>query len=120
MIGEDVARIGAILAKARIDLSNEKAAQTAIAETLAEGGMRLEREHRLSARDRPDFFLPESGLAVEVKLRAGRMDVYRQLRRYASHEAVRGLLLVSNTAMALPVEIEGKPAFSISLGRAWL
>ena len=115
-----ISRIGEALARTRIDLSSEKAAQAAIAEMLAGAGLAAEREFILAPGERPDFFLPESGLAIEVKIRAPKMAIFRQLRRYAAHDRVRGLLLLSNTAMGLPAEIDGKPACILSLGRAWL
>lgn len=72
-------------------------------------------------KDIPDFFLP-SGLAIEVKLKTQRskMDVFRQLQRYAAHEEVRALLLITNLSMGLPSTIGGKPAYYAALGAAWL
>ncbi|MDP3417903.1 hypothetical protein [Falsiroseomonas sp.] len=108
------------IAKARIDLSDEKEAQRQIGEALTSAGIEFRREVPLSRRDRPDFFLDAAGLAIEVKLRAGKMDIWRQLSRYAEHDRVLALMLVSNTSVALPSEIAGKPLYFISLGRAWL
>jgi hypothetical protein len=107
------------IGRARIDLSDEKAAQRQIAEVLTGRGIAFEREVALSPGDRPDFLLPD-GLVIEVKLRARKMEIWRQLGRYAAHERVRALLLVSNTAMGLPEMIEGKPLKLLSLGRSWL
>jgi hypothetical protein len=59
-------------------------------------------------------------LEVKVKRAWSKPGVLRQLRRYAAHERVAGLVLASNLAMHLPPEIEGKPALAVSLGRAWL
>lgn len=119
-LAEVAALVAQILSRHRFDLSDEKVTQGQIAEALLAGGIEHRREVRLSQHDRPDFLLSDSGLAIEVKLRAGRMDIWRQLVRYAAHEAVRGLMLVSNTAMTLPAETAGKPLFLVSLGRSWL
>jgi hypothetical protein len=46
--------------------------------------------------------------------------IYRQLERYCLHERVGGILLATNVAMGLPVDIGGKPAAIAHLGRGWL
>src|SRR5215213_4342564 len=105
----------------RIDLSSEKRAQDDIETILTQQGIPHVREYRLSGRDIVDFFLAKTGLGIEVKLKgAAKMAVFRQLKRYAAHDAVRSLLLVTNLSMGLPPEIGGKPAHYASLGRAWL
>ena len=48
------------------------------------------------------------------------MDVFRQLKRYAAHDEVNELVLVTNLSMGLPPEIDGKPTYYASLGVAWL
>ena len=56
-----------------------------------------------------------------MKLRGARKkDVYRQLCRYAGHPRVSSLLLASNMSMGLPAQIEGKDAYFVKLGEAWL
>lgn len=101
-------------------LSDEKAAQAAIAGALDTAAIRYEREVRLGDGDVIDFMF-DGGLGMEVKLRgAGRMAIWRQLERYARHDSVKALLLASNTAMGLPATILGKPAYYHSLGRNWL
>ena len=114
--------VAGVLHGARVDLSTEKAAQAEVAAVLVRAlpGVTVEREARLSDKDVVDV-LVGGEVAVEVKLREhGKMAVFRQLRRYARHERVRALVLVTNQAMGLPAEIEGKPAFYVSLGRGWL
>ena len=103
----------------RLPLDDEKRLQASLAEALDEAGLPYAREYPLSSSDRVDFLL-DDGVAVECKLRAGKRQIYRQLRRYASSPEVGSLLLVTNTAMGLPETIEGKPAFYCSLGSAWL
>ena len=114
--------VRSVLLGARVDLSSEKAAQAGLALLLHDRlfGVSIEREVRLSASDIVDI-LVDGGVAVEVKLRgAGKMAIFRQLRRYATCPQVRAILLVSNTAMGLPEQIEGKPAAFVSLGAGWL
>ena len=119
-IPETAAALVRLIHANRIDLTNEKAAQRQIADLLTADGWSYQRECRLSDKDIPDFMM-FGGLAVEVKVKgAGKMDVFRQLCRYAEHDRVHGLLLVSGQSMGLPDTIGGKPAWYASLGRAWL
>lgn len=109
----------------RIPLTDEIAAQAEIGRLLDAHGVKHVREYRLGLRERLDFWLPEpdsgDGALIEVKMNAARpADIIRQLGRYAVYDRVRALFLVSNRAMFLPPDVGGKPAFLISLGRAWL
>ncbi len=111
-------QIASTLQRLRIPLSNEKAAQDAIERAFKDAGLPCEREVRLSPGDIVDFMV--GTIAVEVKIYGQRREIFRQLTRYAQHERVKELLLVTNLAMGLPPEINGKPARRIDLGRAWL
>lgn len=102
----------------RLPLHNEKATQAKLEEVLRAHGFDFEREARLSAEDIPDFMV--GSLAVEVKLKGGKRDIYRQLCRYAEHERVARILLVTNAAMMLPPDINGRATYIANLGRAWL
>jgi hypothetical protein len=114
-------RIMSVIKRHRFDLTTEKAAQAEIETVLQDAKVEFTREKRLSGRDIPDFFVPALGLAIEVKMKgAGKMKVYRQLERYAEHDTVQAILLVSNLAMGLPPTINGKPTHFLSLGAAWL
>jgi hypothetical protein len=60
-------------------------------------------------------------VAVEIKLKRNQpRSILAQLARYAAHDAVRALVLVTNRAMGLPKVMNGKPVYYVSLGRAWL
>ncbi len=62
-------------------------------------------------------------IVVEVKIKAKgaqRRNIFRQLDRYAKHDRVHAIVLVTSVAMHLPAEINGKPTFVASLGQAWL
>lgn len=114
-----VAAIVGVIHAARIDLSDEKRAQSDIAAAFAAAGITARREVRLAPGDIIDFVI--DGVGVEVKLRSSRKrEIFRQLRRYAGHPEIRSLVLASNLAMGLPAEIDGKPLAVASLGRAWL
>lgn len=117
----DLAVICAALQAGRFDLHDEKECQAQVATWLATRlpGANILREHRLSPADIPDFFI--KGVVVEVKMNASRAPaIVRQLARYAGHSDVTAIVLLSNRAVVLPAEIEGKPLHVVSLGRAWL
>lgn len=116
MIVEDlIARI----IRTPIPLKNEKDAQERLSGLLDEMGVLHKREVFLSEGNVVDFMLPD-GLAIEMKLKAGKREIYRQLERYCEHPQVSGLILVTGTAMGLPQGIKGKPCWFVSLGMGWL
>ncbi len=109
-----------VIGSARLPLTDEKETQAALAHFLRDRGIEHEREARLTPHDVPDFVLP-CGLAIEIKLRSSRKrSIYDQLCRYARFPQVHGIILATNMMMGLPAMIEDKPAWIISLGRAWL
>jgi hypothetical protein len=108
----------------RIPISHEKQTQQYLAEIFTTLGVLFAREFRLSGADVVDFWVQAAdgkGAVLEVKMRRARpADILRQLERYAEHDQVRSLYLITNKAIDLPHRINGKPAYLISLGRAWL
>lgn len=110
----------AALRHCRFDLTSEKRTQEQIAEVLRAKGIHHSREAKLGPGDVADFLVCDA-VVLEVKLNRGRPKaIFKQLERYASHESVEALALLTNKAMGLPPVICGKPAFYLSLGRAWL
>jgi hypothetical protein len=104
---------------AKIDLSSEKRAQADMEQVLAAAGIEFLREEPLTVADIVDFLV--GGVALELKLRGARKkDVYKQLCRYARNPRVETILLASNMSMGLPAQIEGKDAYFVKLGEAWL
>lgn len=112
------AQIIELVHRHQIPLHNEKATQARLEELLQAHGFEFTREARVGEGDIPDFMV--GGLAVEVKIKGGKMDIYRQLRRYAQQPRVTRILLVTNVAMGLPDVIEGCKTYIANLGRAWL
>lgn len=108
------------IAAARLSLSDEKQTQTGVEKVLAAAGIPFEREKRLSTGEIVDFLVRDC-IALEVKLKHAKpAQIMRQLVRYAKQDAVKALVLATNRAMGLPPAIGGKPAYFVSLGRAWL
>lgn len=109
-----------LIQRQRFDLSTEKRLQAELAEVLTKEGIDFEREKSLSEQDIPDFVIA-GGIVIECKVRGARkMDVYRQLCRYAALPAVSVIILASNIAMGLPPEIAGKPLYAAALSRGWI
>lgn len=106
----------------RLDLAQEKRSQVELEQALVQEGLRFERERPLCSRDIPDFIVHLNGyvIVLELKTRAQRTAIYKQLERYAAHDEVHALLLLTGTAMGLPEVIQGKPADVVSLGGGWL
>lgn len=110
--------IAASIQSRRHDLSTEAAAQASLARGFASDGIAAERETWLGPGERPDFII--GGVAIEVKVKGAAMKIFRQLERYATHERVTGLILVTSKSMGAPALIGGKPCLVVSLGKAWL
>lgn len=102
----------------RFNVDCESVLQVQIAEVFQAVGIEFQREVVLSYRDRIDFMVGNVG--IEVKISGQAKAIYRQCVRYCAFNQVSTLLLVTNRAMGLPGELEGKPVFVHALGRAWL
>ncbi|MBM5458570.1 hypothetical protein H8F21_13455 [Pseudomonas sp. P66] len=117
-----MAKVAHFCSHQRVETRDEKFAQTQMETLLTGSGFTVKREHRLSDADIPDFLISEGGFSIvlEMKTRAKRMQIYRQLERYSKHEGFDGIVLLSGTAMQIPPMIGDKPALFASLGRGWL
>jgi hypothetical protein len=116
-------KINLLLSKKRFLLTNEKLLQVQLNEIFekakASGNFpEFTREHHFNKKDIVDFFA--NGAAIEIKIKGGPMSIYRQLDRYAAHENVTEIILITNKAMTLPALINGKPANLVNLSLAWL
>lgn len=93
----------------QLPCGSEAALQLALEQLFSGLGLEFTREHVLSPIDRLDFFV--AGVAVEAKIKGSLTDLMRQLHRYAQHESVRELLVVTPAIRLsrLPRELNGKP-----------
>lgn len=119
ILDSQAAHIVSVLSNTPIVQSNETAVQEKISEILSAHGIVHKREVVLGPGDRPDFMV-DGGIALEVKLKASKRAIYRQCERYCKYDAVKGIILISGTAMGFPREIHGKPSWVVSLGGGWL
>lgn len=97
--------------------SSERDIQDVIERVLIEGGMAVQREFRLSQRDIPDFLIAGS-VVVEVKMRASGSAVLGQIARYAAHEQVSAIVVVSprmSTLSAIPAAVLDVPVRVVGL-----
>jgi hypothetical protein len=119
---EVMSGVAAQLQQQRFVTVQEKRTQMDVEQYLISNGFQFEREVHLSDRDIPDFLINThlGGIVLEVKTKYSRKAIYRQLERYAEHQKVDGLILLSGTSMGLPRDINGKPAIVVSLGEGWL
>ena len=91
------ADLRALLLGSTFHFQNEADLQEGFAMLLTAHGVPFQREVRLSKKDRIDF-LVDGGLGVELKVAMSAASVLRQLHRYAEHEEIAALLLVTRCA----------------------
>jgi hypothetical protein len=97
----------------RFRYTDEDQLQEGIAAVLGEAGLDPEREVRLGRRDRVDIMV--GGIAIEVKVAGSAAGAFEQLQRYAAHDEVEALVLVTSQYQRLPDKAGGKPLSTISL-----
>lgn len=108
------------LRRRRFRYANEKELQEGLAQAFAEEGIDFRREHSLAPGDIVDFLI--GPVAVEVKIGGSLAGVTRQLHRYAQHEPVEALVLVTGLLRLgnLPETLNGKALSVVSVGGAFL
>jgi hypothetical protein len=118
----EMMKLADLLQRQRFNMVQEKLTQLEVERFLHQHAIQFDREHRLSANDIPDFLIYTKfgEIVLEVKLHFPRRAIYRQLERYAAHDSVHGLILLTGTSMGLPQTIKGKPTLLVSLGAGWL
>ena len=90
--------------------------QTAIVAALHIAGVEFTREYELSRADRPDFFLND-GTVIECKVKGSMAAATTQLDRYAQHDVVKRLVLVTTRMQhaRVPEELQGKAVHVVVL-----
>lgn len=111
----DARLVAGFLRQARYRMGAEALLHDDVERHLKAGAIPYEREHRLGPGERLDFLIANR-VAVELKIRAQRKAIYRQLERYAQHDIVYGLVLVTASALGMPKEINRKPVYVVQLG----
>lgn len=112
------AEIGAFLRRNRTAVMQEMTIHDGIGLALADLGIEFEREHRLDAHARLDFWLPEHRHCIEVKKNNVGVNVLPQIGRYFEHAKVEGCILIAMKIMPkVPTVFAGKPITHLSLWR---
>jgi len=84
----------------------------------SEWSLEVRREYVLGPKDRVDFWVEGSGIAVELKTMGPLSKVVSQVARYAAHDSVHGVLLVTTSqrlARGMPDTLAGKPVRGVLL-----
>jgi len=97
--------------------TGEREVQDGLALIFQHERIAFEREVALTPEDRIDFLV--GAIGVEVKIKGGPSAVLEQLTRYAQHDRVRALLLVTQRVQLanLGGEIDGKPLRTLAVWR---
>jgi hypothetical protein len=107
--------VAATIRRHRFPFGDEDQLQEGIAAALAAAGFAVEREVRLRARDRIDL-LVDGRVGVEIKIDGATRRVLSQLRRYAEHDQVAELVLVTRCARhQVPRSMNGKSVTVVNL-----
>lgn len=112
--------IAKLIRAARLQMSTERVMQGSIEAALTLAKVPFAREKPLGPRDRPDFLLADGRVVLEAKLFYPKKAIFRQLERYAAHESVGAMILVTGTAMGMPPAIGGKPVYVVQAGMGTL
>lgn len=106
-------QIDRLIRSHRFRYADEDQLQEGIAAVLEGAGLEPQREVRLGDRDRIDLMVGSIG--IEVKVAGSVSSAFEQLQRYAEHEEVDALILVTSRYQRLPDKAGGKPLSTISL-----
>lgn len=111
------ADLGALIQRHRYRATCEADLQKAIEHVLTVSGIPFEREVQMTPQDRADFLV--FGIVVELKVDGSAPSVTRQLQRYAKHDRVTGVLLVTTRSRhcCMPDTLMGKPVSTVFVGR---
>jgi len=104
-----------LLSRYRYDCASEFELQNGIEEVLKDSSFDYEREVRLSKEDRVDFLVDRIG--IEIKIDGSTTELLRQLARYAKHEKIKCLVVVTSRSRltSLPERLGGKPILTVNV-----
>lgn len=106
------------LTKHRFQLEDEKALQKEIYKLLLPIFPQIKKEFIIDKLNTIDFLIDEIG--IEIKIKGGKMEIYKQCERYCKTEVIKKLILMTNRSMGFPPFINGKDCYVINISKAWL
>ena len=116
---EKLDRLTRALSGLRIPLIvNEYQLHEHIAAALRDGGFVIQHEAVLAPRCRIDFLAGRIGIEVK-RGKPQKAALVRQCSRYLASEKLDALILVLDTSVSLPREINGKPLITFGLNKLW-
>lgn len=100
-------------------VDDEYELQNKISAQLQEAGIGFKKEFYLGPRNRVDFMV-DGGIAIEVKKgKPNKQQVVNQIIRYTRFEEVKAVVLIVETSLEIPGEINGKECISFGLNKLW-
>lgn len=118
-----LAELASFISREKLSLTKESITQSELAMAFECYGLpysRFNRHTKLDDHNIPDFFDPQTGTAIEIKIKGQKSAIYEQCKRYLDFDQMKMLILVTNKSMTLPPVINGKPCRVARIGRAWL
>ena len=112
--------IASLVRQYRFTFADEKDLQQMFAQMLDIAHINYKREYVISEQDRPDFFLPDTGTVIELKVAGSLNQFLRVLHRYAQHDIVKELILLCPKPFRLPNRLQNKPVVCIGLYQSLL
>lgn len=93
--------------------------QHALAKTLTDAGVNYVREWDAKPYGRVDFYC--DGIAIELKIKGAKAAIRRQLRRYAEHQKITSVILLTTRRQLMgPAQIvNGKLQLCIYVGNSF-
>jgi len=107
----------------RYVIGNESSFQDGLSSILEINRIVHVREHNLGRSfGRIDFYLPDDGIGIELKVKGSPTEVVRQLHRYAQCPEIRALILVTGRSRLSPntTHLNGKPLITASVWQGQL
>lgn len=119
MTDESLAKLAKMLRYGNFRLGHEKLLQEDVEALFERNCVDFRREFILGPGERVDF-LVEERIAVELKVKCSPRVMMRQLQRYAGHDKVEAIILVTATVTSMPDSMNGKPVYVVNLGAGYL
>lgn len=113
-----ITQLHSILSKYKFSINNEKVLQQEIEAVLKDHRISYGREFFLDEQSIPDFMVED--IAIEVKIKGSKRDIYEQILRYSKHEDVNSVLLVTTKDIGNPPLYDNKKLVILNISKSLL